>query len=150
MAGRPEGAEAYLSCTRISCSCSHADSAEVLHNGVPVQNSTWLRSGDVINFGAARCDCSRNVTISASSKSMTAAAAISRAPPIIEPSARLQGGEGDAERIDPLQFRPSGPTKAAPKVSLDPKKIVFGTGRGASWPSCCWFIFTATSVGVPH
>ncbi len=37
-----------------------ADGAEVLHNGVRVQNSTWLRSGDVVNLGAARLRIAEN------------------------------------------------------------------------------------------
>lgn len=147
MAGRPEGAEAYLGLHEDQLFVQPANGAEVLHNGVPVQNSTWLRSGDVINLGAARMrllaqrDDQRIVEVDdGSSGNITA-------PPIIEPSARLQGGEGDAERIDPLQFRPSGPTKAATKVSLDLKKIIFGLAA-ALVAFVLWFIFTATSVRV--
>ena len=54
MAGRPEGAEAYLGMHEDQLFVQPTDGAEVLYNGVRVQNSTWLRSGDVINFGAAR------------------------------------------------------------------------------------------------
>lgn len=147
MAGRPEGAEAYLGLHEDQLFVQPADGVEVLHNGVPVQNSTWLRSGDVINFGAARIrllaqrDNQRVVEVDdGSSGNITA-------PPIIEASSRLQGGEGDAERIDPLQFRPSGPVKAAKKVTLDLKKVVLGV-VGALVAVVLWFIFTATSVSV--
>ena len=146
MAGRPEGAEAYLGMHEDQLFVQPTDGAEVLHNGVRVQNSTWLRSGDVINFGAARLRLAqrndqRIVEVDdGSSGNITA-------PPIIEPSARVQGGEGDAERIDPLQFRPSGPAKAAPKVRLDAKKIVIGIGAAIA-AVVLWFIFTATSVSV--
>lgn len=147
MAGRPEGAEAYLGLHEDQLFVQPADGVEVLHNGVRVQNSTWLRSGDVINFGAARLrllaqrDNQRVVEVDdGSSGNITA-------PPIIEASSRLQGGEGDAERIDPLQFRPSGPVKATPKVSLDLKKIVIGFAA-AIVAVVLWFIFTATSVSV--
>jgi formylglycine-generating enzyme required for sulfatase activity len=147
MAGRPEGAEAYLGLHEDQLFVQPADGVEVLHNGVPVQNSTWLRSGDVINFGAARIrllaqrDNQRVVEVDdGSSGNITA-------PPIIEASSRLQGGEGDADRIDPLQFRPSVPVKAAPKVSLDLKKIVMGIAA-AIVAVLLWFIFTATSVSV--
>ncbi len=147
MAGRPEGAEAYLGMHEDQLFVQPADGAEVLHNGVPVQSSTWLRSGDVINFGAARLrllaqrDNQRVVEVDdGSSGNITA-------PPIIEPSARLQGGEGDAERIDPLQFRPSGPVKAKSKFSLDLKKIIAGVAA-ALVAVVLWFIFTATSVSV--
>lgn len=146
MAGRPEGAEAYLGMHEDQLFVQPADGAEVLHNGVRVQNSTWLRSGDVINFGAARLrlaqrDDQRIVEVDdGSSGNITA-------PPIIEPSSRLQGGEGDAELIDALQFRPSGQVKARPKVSLDLKKIVIGIGAAIA-AVVLWFIFTATSVSV--
>lgn len=146
MAGRPEGAEAYLGMHEDQLFVQPADGAEVLHNGVPVQNSTWLRSGDVINFGAARLrlqqrNDQRIVEVDdGSSGNITA-------PPIIEPSSRLHGGEGDSERIDPLQFRPSGPVKAGPKVSIDLKKIVIGIAASIA-AVVLWFIFTATSVSV--
>nr|WP_298718199.1 PEGA domain-containing protein [uncultured Steroidobacter sp.] len=147
MAGRPEGAEAYLGLHEDQLFVQPADGAEVLHNGVPVQSSTWLRSGDVINFGAARLrllaqrDDQRIVEVDdGSSGNITA-------PPIIEPSARVQGGEGDAERIDPLQFRPSDPAKNAPKLSLDVKKIAIGIAAALA-AVVLWFIFTATAVSV--
>jgi formylglycine-generating enzyme required for sulfatase activity len=147
MAGRPEGAEAYLGLHEDQLFVQPADGVEVLHNGVPVQNSTWLRSGDVINFGAARLrllaqrDNQRVVEVDdGSSGNITA-------PPIIEPSSRLQGGEGDAERIDALQFRPTGPVKTKTKVAIDLKKILFGVAA-AIVAVVLWFIFTATSVSV--
>lgn len=147
MAGRPEGAEAYLGLHEDQLFVQPADGVEVLHNGVPVQNSTWLRSGDVINFGAARLrllaqrDNQRVVEVDdGSSGNITA-------PPIIEASSRLQGGEGDADRIDPLQFRPSAPVKATTKVSFDAKKLVIGV-VAALVAVVLWFIFTATSVSV--
>lgn len=146
MAGRPEGAEAYLGLHEDQLFVQPADGAEVLHNGVPVRNSTWLRSGDVVNFGAARLrlqqrDDQRVVEVDdGSSGNITA-------PPIIEPSSRLQGGEGDAERIDALQFRPTGQVKTKTKVSLDLKKIVIGIAA-AIVAVVLWFVFTATSISV--
>lgn len=147
MAGRPEGAEAYLGLHEDQLFVQPADGAEVLHNGIRVQNSTWLRSGDVVNFGAARIrllaqrDNQRVVEVDdGSSGNITA-------PPIIEPSSRLQGGEGDAERIDALQFHPTGQVKQKTKVAIDLKKIVFGIAA-AMVAVVLWFIFTATSVSV--
>ncbi len=146
MAGRPEGAAAYLGMHEDQLFVQPADGADVLHNGVPVQNSTWLRSGDVINFGAARLrlqqrNDQRIVEVDdGSSGNITA-------PPIIEPSSRLHGGEGDAERIDALQFRPTGQVKAKPKVTIDLKKIVIGIAAAIA-AVVLWFIFTATSVSV--
>ena len=54
MAGRPPGAEAYIGLHEDQLFVQPADGAEVLHNGMPVQSSTWLRSGDVVNLGTAR------------------------------------------------------------------------------------------------
>lgn len=146
MAGRPEGPEAYLGLHEDQLFVQPADGAEVLHNGVPVHNSTWLRSGDVINFGAARLrlqqrDDQRIVEVDdGSSGNITA-------PPIIEPAARLQGGEGDAERIEALQFRPSSQTRTQPKVTLNFKKIAMALAAAAA-AVVLWFIFTATSISV--
>ena len=148
MAGRPEGAEAYLGLHEDQLFVQPADGAEVLHNGVRVRNSTWLRSGDVINFGAARLrllaqrDNQRVVEVDdGSSGNITA-------PPIIDPSSRLAGGgEDDGERIDPLQFRPTGQVKSQPTVTLDVKKIVIGIAAALA-AVVLWFIFTATSVAV--
>jgi formylglycine-generating enzyme required for sulfatase activity len=146
MAGRPDGPEAYLGLHEDQLFVQPADGAEVLHNGVPVQSSTWLRSGDVINFGAARLrlqqrDDQRIVEVDdGSSGNITA-------PPIIEPAARLQGGEGDAERIEALQFRRSGQTRAQPKVAFNVKKIAMGFAA-AVVAAVLWFIFTATSIIV--
>ena len=84
-----------------------ADGAEVLHNGVPVQRSTWLRSGDVVNLGAARLriadsDSERVVEVDDGSGGNITA------PPIIPASARLHGqSDGDAERIEAIRFRAS-------------------------------------------
>lgn len=146
MAGRPEGAEAYLGVHEDQLFVQPADGAEILHNGVPVQSSTWLRSGDVINLGTARLrlrqhEDRRIIEVDdGSSGNITA-------PPVIEPTARLHGGEGDAERIDPLQFRPSAPAKAKARIGIDPKKIAFGLAA-ALVLAVLWFIFTATSVSV--
>lgn len=146
MAGRPDGPEAYIGLHEDQLFVQPADGAEVLHNGVPVQSSTWLRSGDVINFGAARLRLQQRndqrimEVDDGSSGNITA-------PPIIEASARVQGGEGDAERIDPLQFRPSSQLRAEPKLTFNFKKIAIGCAA-AVVAVVLWFIFTATSISV--
>ena len=77
MSGRPAGAEAYIGVHEDQLFVQPADGAEVLHNGVRVQNSTWLRSGDVVNLGAARLRIAENDERALWSKSTTAAAATS-------------------------------------------------------------------------
>src|SRR4030095_1834548 len=87
MAGRPPGAEAYLGLHEDQLFVQPVDGAEVLHNGLRVQRSTWLRSGDVVNFGSARIrigqrDDERLVEVDDDSGGNITA------PPIITPSAR--------------------------------------------------------------
>ena len=147
MAGRPEGPEAYLGLHEDQLFVQPAEGAQVLHNGVPVQSSTWLRSGDVINFGAARLrlqqrDDQHIVEVDDGSEGNITA------PPIIEPTSRLQGAtEGDAERIDAIRFRATEQVKARRSFGLDAKRIVLGI-VGIIVLAVLWFIFTATSVSV--
>jgi formylglycine-generating enzyme required for sulfatase activity len=147
MAGRPEGPEAYLGLHEDQLFVQPAEGAQVLHNGVPVQSSTWLRSGDVINFGAARLrlqqrDDQHIVEVDDGSEGNITA------PPIIEPTSRLQGAtEGDAERIDAIRFRATEQVKARRSFALDAKRIVLGI-VGLIVLAVLWFIFTATSVSV--
>lgn len=147
MAGRPEGPEAYLGLHEDQLFVQPAEGAQVLHNGVPVQSSTWLRSGDVINFGAARLrlqqhDDQHIVEVDDGSTGNITA------PPIIEPTSRLEGTtEGDAERIDAIRFRATEQVKARRSLSLDAKRIVLGLA-GLIVLGVLWFIFTATSVSV--
>ncbi|MET0534785.1 MAG: PEGA domain-containing protein [Steroidobacter sp.] len=147
MAGRPEGPEAYLGLHEDQLYVQPADGVQVLHNGVPVRNSIWLRSGDVINFGAARLrlqqrDDQRIVEVDDGS------AGNITAPPIIEPNSRLQGAsEGDAERIDAIRFRASEQVKTRRSLGLDFKRVVLGV-LGLIVLVVLWFIFTATSVSV--
>src|SRR5215470_1349534 len=55
LAGRPEGAEVYLGLHEDQLFVQPAEGAsDVLHNGIRIQRSTWLKFGDVINLGGAR------------------------------------------------------------------------------------------------
>lgn len=147
LAGRPEGTEAYLGWHEDQLFVQPAEGARVLHNGVPVESSTWLRSGDVINFGAARLrlqqrDDQHIVEVDDGSTGNITA------PPIIEPTSRLQGAsEGDAERIDAIRFRASEQVKAKRSIGLDAKRVVLSL-VGVIVAVVMWFIFTATSVSV--
>ena len=147
MAGRPEGAEAYLGIHEDQLFVQPANDAEVLHNGVPVRNSTWLRTGDVINFGAARLRLAQHehqqvVEVDdGSSGNITA-------PPVIVPGARLEGGgDEDSERIDAIRFRASEQVKARRSIGLDFKRVVLSIAA-VLIAAVLWFIFTATSVSV--
>ena len=117
MAGRPPGAEAYIGLHEDQLFVQPADGAEVLHNGVPVQSSTWLRSGDVVNFGSARL----RIADSANERVLEVDDGSSgniTAPPIIPASARLHGqSDADAERIEAIRFRASEAQKPARRIS---------------------------------
>jgi hypothetical protein len=147
MSGRPPGAEAYIGLHEDQLFVQPADGAEVLHNGLRVQSSTWLRSGDVVNLGAARLriaesDSDRVVEVDdGSSGNITA-------PPIITASARLQGqSDGDAERIEAIRFRASEAAKPARSISLSPLHVALAAVAAVA-AVVLWFIFTATSVSL--
>lgn len=147
MAGRPAGAEAYIGLHEDQLFVQPADGAEVLHNGVRVRSSTWLRSGDVVNLGAARLriaedDSERVVEVDDGSGGNITA------PPIIPESARLQGqSDSDAERIEAIRFRASEAAKPTRRISLSPLRVVLAV-VGIAAAVVLWFIFTAVSVAV--
>lgn len=147
LANRPEGPEAYLGWHEEQLFIQPADGAEVLYNGVRVRRSTWLRDGDVVNFGLGRIRIeqrgdARTVHVEdGSAGNLTA-------PPILPDDARLSGeSDAESERIDAIQFRASEPTGPTRGVSLSPAR----TGLGALAlvvVAVLWFIFTATAVTV--
>ncbi len=147
MAGRPPGPEAYLGLHEDQLFVQPADGAEVLHNGVRVRSSTWLRSGDVVNLGAARLRIADNDSERVVEVDDGSAGNIT-APPIIPESARLQGqSDGDAERIDAIRFRASEPAKPVRRFTLTPLQLVLGA-VGVVAAVVLWFIFTAMSVSL--
>jgi formylglycine-generating enzyme required for sulfatase activity len=147
MSGRPAGAEAYIGLHEDQLFVQPADGAEVLHNGVRVQSSTWLRSGDVVNLGAARLRIAERadgrvvVVEDGSTGNITA-------PPIITASARLQGqSDGEAERIEAIRFRASEATKPERRISLSPLRVALAAVAAVA-AVVLWFIFTAMSVSL--
>jgi formylglycine-generating enzyme required for sulfatase activity len=147
LAGRPAGTEAYLGLHEDQLFVQPTEGGQVLHNGAPVENSMWLRSGDVVNCGTARLRLTerhdqRIIEVEDGSGGNITA------PPIIVPSSRLQGtGEGDAERIDAIRFRATEPVKAKRSIALDAKRAAAGL-VALVVAAVLWFIFTATSVSV--
>jgi formylglycine-generating enzyme required for sulfatase activity len=147
MAGRPPGAQAYVGLHEEQLFVQPAEGAEVLHNGEPVTRSTWLRPGDVVNFGAARLRLTANEDGPVIEVEDGAADNIT-VPPVIEPGARLRGaGDAEAERIDAAQFRPTQPTRARRSFSLSPMRLALGALAVAA-AFVLWFVFTATSISV--
>jgi formylglycine-generating enzyme required for sulfatase activity len=147
MSGRPAGAEAYLGLHDEQLFVQPADGAEVLHNGVRVQNSTWLRSGDVVNLGAARLRIAESADDRVVEVDDGSTGNIT-APPIITASARLRGqSDGEAERIEAIRFRASEPARPERRVSLSPLRVALAA-LAAVAAVVLWFIFTATSVSL--
>ena len=126
-----------------------ADGAEVLHNGVRVQRSTWLRSGDVVNLGAARLRIADNdTTASAWSRSTTAAAATS---PRRRSFLRARGCRDRATAMRSASKRFAFALRRSPsrrrRISLSPIRVVLAAVAVVT-AVVLWFIFTATSVSL--
>ena len=147
IAGRPEGPEAYLGVHEDQLFIQPADGARILHNGFPVERSTWLRSGDVVNFGEARI----RVVLEAGESILQVEDGSSgniTAPPIIPASARISGESGaESERIDAIQFRATDTAKARRGIVLNPARLALGAVSLAA-ALILWFIFTAISISV--
>jgi formylglycine-generating enzyme required for sulfatase activity len=146
LAGRPDGVEAYLGLHEDELFVQPAEGAEVLHNGLPIRRSTWLRPGDVINFGAARLRLlpgeERVMEVDDGSTGNITA------PPVITPSSRLHGdSDGEAERIDVIQFRSSGEQPERKRFAFKPARIA-SLVAALVVGVVLWFIFTARSISV--
>jgi Uncharacterized conserved protein len=147
MSGRPPGAEAYIGLHEDQLFVQPANDAEVLHNGVRVQNSTWLRSGDVVNLGAARLRIAESADDRVVEVDDGSTGNIT-APPIITAAARLQGqSDGEAERIEAIRFRASEAVKPESRISLSPLRVALAAVAAVA-AVVLWFIFTAMSVSL--
>ena len=147
VAGRPEGAEAYLGIHEDQLFVQPADTAGVLHNGEPIRSSTWLRGGDVINLGSARLrivqEHDRHIV-----EVEDGAQGNITAPPIIPAGARLQGASDDeAEPIAAVRFRAPQAQARQRSIAITPTRVALSIG-GLVLVGLLWFIFTATSIGV--
>lgn len=147
LAGRPEGAEAFLGVHEEQLFVQPAEGATVLHNGLPIARSTWLKGGDVVNFGSARLRVIENYGEHIVEVDDGAQGNIT-APPIITADARVQGGGDDeAELISAVRFRAPQPTSTRRTVSITPARAALSV-LGVIALAILWFIFTATSIAV--
>ncbi len=150
VSGRPPGVEAYIGLHEDQLFLQPADGAQVLHNGVRITNSTWLRSGDVVNLGDARL---RLVHDAQSSEELIAevddgSSGNITAPPIIAADAHLRSeSEGEAEQIDAIRFHRSDSAGSRRGVSFNPMRAALGV-MALIAATVLWFIFTATSISV--
>jgi formylglycine-generating enzyme required for sulfatase activity len=146
LAGRPEGPEAYLGMHEDQLFVQPADAASVLHNGLPIANSTWLKGGDVVNFGAARLRIAQErdgliVEVDDGAQGNITA------PPIITAS-HVQGATSDdAEPIAAIRFRAPQATRTRRSIAVTPTQMALSV-VGLVVLGLLWFIFTAISVGV--
>ena len=147
LVGRPPGAEVWLGVHEEQLYVQPAEEAEVLHNGVRIRRSTWLKPGDVVNLGAARLrvlqdDGQRVIEADdGSSGNITA-------PPIITAASRVHGdSDGEAEPIAAVRFRPG--AGVAPK-----RRGTFTLTRAILFcvalvvVAVLWFVFTAISISI--
>jgi formylglycine-generating enzyme required for sulfatase activity len=147
VAGRPEGAEAYLGIHEEQLFVQPADDASVLHNGVPITASTWLKGGDIINLGAARVRIVEERDAYIAEVEDGAQGNITL-PPIIPPGSRLHGAsEDEAEPIAAMQFRAPQVEPASRRLAITPTRAVLSVLALVAL-GILWFIFTATSIGV--
>lgn len=147
LAGRPPGAEAWIGVHEDQLFVQPADGAEVLHNGVRVTRSTWLKPGDVVNLGAARLrvvqsDGDRVIEVDdGSSGNITA-------PPIITHDARVSGeSDSEAEPIAAVRFRAAERVSSRKPFSFNPAHFLLAV-LAIIVAGVLWFIFTATSISV--
>lgn len=147
LSGRPAGPEAWIGVHEDQLFVQPADGAEVLYNGIRIARSTWLKSGDVINLGAARLriledDGQRTIEVDDGSTGNITA------PPIITADMRLRGeNDGEAEPIAPVRFRASENAAQRRRIAFNPTKLLLGVVALAV-AAVLWFVFTATSIGV--
>jgi formylglycine-generating enzyme required for sulfatase activity len=152
LAGRPAGAEAYVGMHEEQLFVQgtvegKGDGTTVLHNGVPIRGSTWLRSGDVINLGTARLRLTQRADQWSVEVEEGSVGNIT-APPIITPSARVHGEtDSEAEPIATVQFRASSSAPTRRAFTVSPLRIVGGL-VGLVALAVLWFIFTAQSIGI--
>ncbi len=147
VAGRPDGAEAYLGIHEDQLFVQPADGAHVLHNGEWIRRSTWLKGGDVINLGNARLRIVQEPDRHLIEVEDGAQGNIT-APPIVATGARLQGASDDeAEPIAAVRFRAQQAQASRRSVAITPARIALSVG-GLVILGVLWFIFTATSIGV--
>lgn len=146
VAGRPEGVEAYLGIHEDQLFVQPAEGAQVLHNGLPIASSTWLRGGDVVNLGHARLRIAEERERYLVEIEDGAQANITL-PPIVS-AMRVQGASDDeAEPIAAVQFRAREPQATTRRVTVTPARIAL-SAAALVVVGILWFIFTATSIGV--
>jgi formylglycine-generating enzyme required for sulfatase activity len=145
IAGLGESPAAHLGLHEDELFVQPAEEATVLHNGEQIRRSTWLQSGDVVNFGAARLRISGTHADRVIAVEDGAEGNITL-PPILPP--RVQGGvDAESERVDAIRFRANERADGGRGLHLSPTRIVL-TFVSLIVAAVLWFIFTAVSISV--
>lgn len=146
VAGRPDGVEAYLGFHEGQLFVQPAENAQVLHNGMPIVQSTWLRGGDVVNLGHARLRIVEEPERYVVEVEDGAQANITL-PPIVSATRVHGASEDEAEPIAAVQFRAREPKATQRRMTVTPTRIALSAVALVAI-GILWFIFTATSIGV--
>ncbi len=147
LAGRPAAIEAWIGVHEDQLFVQPADGAEVLHNGLRITQSAWLKAGDVVNLGAARLRIVEERGQRAIEVDDGSAGNIT-APPIIAQDARLRGdSDAEAEPIAAVRFRASESTRQRRGFRIRPGRIVLALVALIA-AGILWFLMTATSIGI--
>ncbi|MBB6095057.1 formylglycine-generating enzyme required for sulfatase activity [Povalibacter uvarum] len=147
LSGRPEGVEAWLGVHEDQLFVQPAEGKDVLHNGLRITQSAWLKAGDVVNLGNARLRVvedrgQRTIEVDDGS------AGNITAPPIIQHDARLRGdSDAEAEPIAAVRFRASEGAARKRTVTFNPTRVLL-TVIALIAGGVLWFVLTATSIGV--
>ncbi|MFL6578613.1 MAG: PEGA domain-containing protein [Povalibacter sp.] len=147
LAGQPAGPKAWIGVHEDQLFVQPAEQANVLHNGLPITRSTWLKPGDVVNVGTARLRVGEEDGLPAIEVDDGSSGNIT-APPIITDQSRLHGAsEDEAEPIAAVQFRASEAAARRGTTPFRPMRVVLGLVAIAI-AAVLWFVFTAISISV--
>jgi formylglycine-generating enzyme required for sulfatase activity len=151
LSGQDPGARAHLGVHEEELFVQPEADSPVLHNGLPIAGSAWLRAGDVLNLGKARLrlvetPAARGARAGKLELFVDDDSAGNITVPPDAPAARVAAGAEDEQRIEAISFRPSQPLSLR-ATRISPLQIALGallllvTGL-------VWFIFSATAVTV--
>lgn len=146
LAGSPAGPTVHLGWHEDQLYVQPMPDAAVLHNGVSVHKSTWLKNGDVIDVGLARLRVRSAEGLPVIEVEDGSAGNLT-APPVITQHPHAGGvADADAEPIAAVRFRTT--AAAAPaRPLIKPARLVLA-GVGVVVGAVLWFIFTAVSIGI--
>lgn len=144
LAGQPPGSAFYFGQQDGDVFVQVKSEVRLLHNGAPVENSTWLNAGDVLDFAGARLRYSgvapqRLLTIEDGSPGNATL------PPLID-AAATSATAADDERIEAITFR--APTSRVERRARFSAVRMVASVAVVVIAAMLWFLFTATTVRI--